>query len=107
MTGKTRVLSSVSGVDTVENLSTHGAYNRGVPTALWFAANASDGFLAAVSERGVAPPGASSPTAFLARGFAESLGFSTLPIVRATQVHGTTVSVVETHPDRGEVHDVG
>ena len=44
--------------------------------------------LVAVSARGTAPPETPSPTALLARQFADSLGYPGLPIVRATQVHG-------------------
>jgi YfiH family protein len=64
-----------------------------------------DGVLVAVSERGVAPP--PSPTALLARRFADSLGYPELPIVRATQVHGSRVVVVSEAPTARDVVDAG
>jgi hypothetical protein len=63
--------------------------------------------IVAFSTRGVAPAGTSSPTAFLARRFAEALGVADLPIVRATQVHGKEVVVVERRPEPGQVIDAG
>ena len=63
--------------------------------------------LVAVSVRGTAPPQTSSPTAFLARQFADSLGYPGLPIVRATQVHGSRVVVVARAPAPREVADAG
>jgi purine-nucleoside/S-methyl-5'-thioadenosine phosphorylase / adenosine deaminase len=64
-----------------------------------------DGVLVAVSERGVAPP--PSPTAILARRFADALGYPELPIVRATQVHGSRVVVVSEAPAARDVVDAG
>lgn len=52
-------------------------------------------FLAAFSERGAPAPGEDSPTARLARRFAEALGHPGIPIGRATQVHGNAVLAVE------------
>jgi hypothetical protein len=69
--------------------------------------NAPDGVLVAVSERGNAPPETESPTTFLARTFAGELGVPDLPIVRATQVHGDRVVVVEHPPAPGETVDAG
>ena len=57
--------------------------------------DAPEDILVAVSERGNAPPKTESPTAYLARRFATRLGVSEIPIVRATQVHGNRVVVVE------------
>lgn len=65
------------------------------------------GMVIAVSERGLAPEGASSPTAFLARRFAQALGLAEIPIVRATQVHGTTALRVRDAPAAGTVLDAG
>lgn len=61
----------------------------------------------AVSERGLAPEGASSPTAFLARRLAQALGLAEIPIVRATQVHGTAALRVTEAPAAGTVFDAG
>jgi YfiH family protein len=61
----------------------------------------------AVSERGLAPEGASSPTAFLARRLARALGLAEIPIVRATQVHGTAALRVSEAPAAGTVFDAG
>lgn len=60
-----------------------------------------------MSESASAPPDSESPTAFLARSFAGALGFPTLPIARATQVHGDRVVVVRDPPAPGEVIDAG
>ncbi len=102
MTGKTRVLSTVSEEDTAKNLSTHGAYNRGMSAAVFAPVDVPDGVLIAVSERGAAPAGTPSPTEFLARRFAVALGVPDVPIVRATQVHGREVIAVRERPARGE-----
>jgi len=69
--------------------------------------DAIDSFIVAVSARGIAPAGAASPTGFLARRFAESLGLGDLPIVRATQVHGARVVAMEETPAPGVVVDAG
>jgi YfiH family protein len=61
----------------------------------------------AVSERGAAPEGASSPTAFLARRLAQALGLAEIPIVRAKQVHGTAALRVTEAPAAGTVFDTG
>lgn len=81
--------------------------NVDVGNAVFLAEDAPEGALAAVSERGSAPAGTASPTGFLARRFADSLGHRELPIVRATQVHGSRVVVVEEVPAAGEVVDAG
>ena len=73
--------------------------------AVFIAIDRPDGVIAAVSERGTAP--APSPTAVLARRFADSLGYPELPIVRATQVHGSRVIVVSEAPAPREVLDAG
>jgi YfiH family protein len=77
--------------------------NADVLNALFVAIDRPDGVIAAVSERSIAPPQTSSPTAFLARRFADSLGYPELPIVRATQVHGSRVVVVSEAPAAREV----
>ncbi|MEP6471506.1 MAG: polyphenol oxidase family protein [Acidobacteriota bacterium] len=67
--------------------------------------NVPEGVLAAVSERGTAP--GPSPTAALARQFADSLGYPELRIVRATQVHGSRVVLVSEAPAARKVVDAG
>jgi polyphenol oxidase len=81
--------------------------NAGVPNALFTANDLPQGLIAAVSERGAAPPGTASPTEFLARRFAAELGVSDLPLVRGTQVHGRRVVTVEERPAEGETVDAG
>ncbi|HZI68005.1 MAG TPA: peptidoglycan editing factor PgeF [Thermoanaerobaculia bacterium] len=78
-----------------------------MPNALFIASHSPAGVIAAVSERGVAPAETPSPTEFLARRFAAELGVPELPIVRATQVHGDRVVVVESSPEAGETVDAG
>jgi YfiH family protein len=89
-----------------------------VVTTDWIEEQADDGFLfrpssllpgllVAFSGRGVAPPDHASPTAHLARRFAEALGLPDIPIVRATQVHGNTVARVDDAPPPGSVRDAG
>jgi polyphenol oxidase len=107
MTGKTRVLSTVSEEDTAKNLSTRDAYNRPMRGAIFVASDAPDGVLVAVSERGVPPPGTRSPTEVLSRRFVEELGVADLALVRATQVHGRTVVEVRDRPGAGETADAG
>lgn len=63
--------------------------------------------LVAFSGRGTAPKGSASPTADLARRFAEALGIPAIPIVRATQVHGTAATRVGKAPPAGTVEDAG
>ena len=63
--------------------------------------------LVAFSGRGVVPPGTISPTEILARRLAETLGAASLPIVRATQVHGRAATRVEDAPRAGETRDAG
>ena len=63
--------------------------------------------LLAVSERGSAPPKTESPTEYLARRFAADLGVPGIPIVRATQMHGSRVVVVEESPGASETVDAG
>jgi purine-nucleoside/S-methyl-5'-thioadenosine phosphorylase / adenosine deaminase len=67
----------------------------------------SDNLVVAVSARGTAPPDTASPTAVLARRFADSLGYPELPLVRATQVHGARVIVVSEPPAPRDVVDAG
>jgi YfiH family protein len=81
--------------------------NAGVPNALFTANDLPQGLIAAVSERGAAPPGTASPTEFLARRFAAELGVPDLPLVRGTQVHGRRVVTVEERPAEGETVDAG
>jgi hypothetical protein len=107
MTGKTRVLSTVSEEDTMKNLSMHIGQNGAVNDPLFLFRDPAHRVLIAVSERGSAPAGTASPTAFLARNFAANLGIPELPIVRATQVHGNAVAVVEERPEPGETVDAG
>jgi YfiH family protein len=70
-------------------------------------ASVPDGLLVAFSSRGLAPEGAPSPTAYLARAFARALGRAEMPLVRATQVHGRHAVLVEEIPGPGEVRDGG
>ena len=107
MTEKTFVLSTVSEEDTAKNLSTRAAYNRPVTAPVFQPTDLPVGLLIAVSGRGSAPPEAASPTEYLARRFAAELGVPELPIVRATQVHGDRVVVVESSPAPGETVDAG
>jgi hypothetical protein len=81
--------------------------NGDVPNAVFVARDPPEGVIAAVSERGVAPPGTASPTAYLARRFAAELGVPGLPLVRGTQVHGNRVVTVEERPAEGETVDAG
>jgi polyphenol oxidase len=59
------------------------------------------------SGRGVAPPGFASPTELLARRFATALEAESLAIVRATQVHGRTATLVREAPLDGRTRDAG
>jgi YfiH family protein len=81
--------------------------NADVPNAVFVAIDPPEGVIAAVSERGVAPPGTESPTEFLARRFTVELGVADLPLVRATQAHGRRVVEVEESPAPGETADAG
>lgn len=65
------------------------------------------GLLVAFSGRGIAPGGIPSPTAHLARLFAGALSLDGIPIVRATQVHGTVAVRVREAPPAGSVRDAG
>jgi YfiH family protein len=78
-----------------------------VPSALFIASDPPEGVIAVVSERGTAPPGTTSPTEYLARRFAVDLGLPELPLVRATQVHGNRVVVIDALPAPGETMDAG
>ena len=71
------------------------------------AASAGPGLLVAFSGRGTAPPDEPSPTAYLARRFADALAPDGVPVVRATQVHGRRVLIVREPPGKGEVSDAG
>ena len=66
-----------------------------------------EGLVVAFSGRGVAPTEEPSPTSYLARKFAAALGVEHLPIVRATQVHGTQAETVRKIPRPGTVGDAG
>ena len=65
------------------------------------------GLVIAVSERGATPGDNPSPTATLARRLARALGLGEIPIVRATQVHGTAARRVRAAPPAGTVLDAG
>ena len=65
------------------------------------------GLTVAVSARGATPAGDPSPTATLARRLARALGLGDIPIVRATQVHGTAAGRVVEAPPAGTVLDAG
>ncbi len=84
-----------------------GVENRALMDAVFRPGDVPGDILVAVSVRGTAPPQTPTPTALLARRFAEALGYRDLPIVRATQVHGSRVVVVTEAPKPGEVVDAG
>lgn len=65
------------------------------------------GALVLFSGRGVAPPGSPSPTESLARRLARAAGAGTLPIVRATQVHGRRAAVIRERPGAGATVEAG
>ena len=65
------------------------------------------GLVIAVSARGATPAGDPAPTATLARRLARALGLPDIPIVRATQVHGTAAVHVRESPAPGTVVDAG
>lgn len=65
------------------------------------------GLVVAFSGRGAAPEEEPSPTSFLSRRLARALGLDGIPIARATQIHGATVSVVREAPPEGTVRDAG
>lgn len=65
------------------------------------------GALVVYSGRGIAPPGTSSPTEFLARRLARAAGIEPIPIVRATQVHGRAAVLVRERPPEGAAVDAG
>jgi copper oxidase (laccase) domain-containing protein len=73
-------------------------------TILFRPASLPSGLIVAVSERGLAPDGDPSPTATLARRLARALGLGDIPIVRATQVHGTAARRVREAPPAGIAH---
>jgi YfiH family protein len=66
-----------------------------------------EGLVVGFSGRGRAPEGTASPTEYLARRFADALSLAGVPIVRATQVHGNTATVIRTAPPAGTVHVAG
>jgi YfiH family protein len=76
-------------------------------TILFRPASLPPGLVIAVSARGATPEGDPSPTATLARSLARALGLGDIPIVRATQVHGTAARRVREAPPAGTVHDAG
>jgi len=59
------------------------------------------------SGRGSAPAGTASPTEYLARRLARAAGEDEIPIVRATQVHGTSAALVLEPPPAGGCRDAG
>jgi purine-nucleoside/S-methyl-5'-thioadenosine phosphorylase / adenosine deaminase len=63
--------------------------------------------IAAFSMRGALPPGERFPTSYLARELGLSLGLGQIPMVRASQTHGTEVRNVKVPPAEGEVADAG
>jgi YfiH family protein len=65
------------------------------------------GILIGFSGRGATPRDEPSPTGFLARRFARSLSTDGLPIVRATQVHGSRAVIVREAPGRDEMLGAG
>jgi len=65
------------------------------------------GIVVAVSGRGATPEDDPSPTATLARRLARALGVAEIPIVRATQVHGTAARRVREAPAAETVLDAG
>jgi len=65
------------------------------------------GALVVFSGRGRAPEGTPSPTEFLARRLAVAAGRPSLPIVRATQVHGRNVAILREAPGEGATLDAG
>lgn len=65
------------------------------------------GALVVFSGRGAAPEGVASPTEFLARRLARAAGLESLPIVRATQVHGRKASILRDAPAAGTTRDAG
>ncbi len=65
------------------------------------------GILIGFSGRGATPRDEPSPTGFLARRFARSLSTDGLPIVRATQVHGSRAVIIREAPGRDETVDAG
>jgi YfiH family protein len=65
------------------------------------------GIVVAVSGRAAAPDDDPSPTAILARRLARTLGLAEIPIVRATQAHGTAAVRVREAPAAETVLDAG
>jgi YfiH family protein len=76
-------------------------------TILFRPASLPRGVVVAVSARGETQEGDPSPTATLARRLARALGLGEIPIVRATQVHGTEARRVREAPPAGSVLDAG
>jgi YfiH family protein len=76
-------------------------------TILFRPASLPRGVVVAVSARGATPDGDPSPTATLARNLARALGLGEIPIVRATQVHGTEARRVREGPPADTVLDAG
>ena len=66
-----------------------------------------EGAVVVFSARGVAPADEASPTSYLAGKLAAALGLGHLPIVRATQVHGTQAHTVRAASRPGTVRDAG
>ena len=80
---------------------------QGAETILFCPASLPRSVVVAVSARGATPEGDPSPTANLARRLARALGIGDIPIVRATQVHGTEARRVREAPPAGTVLDAG
>jgi len=76
-------------------------------TILFRPASLPRGVVVAVSARGATQDRDPSPTATLARRLARALGLGEIPIVRATQVHGTGACRVREAPPAGSVLDAG
>lgn len=105
--GKNSRLLNCFGRGHRKNLSMRSVENPSLMESVFRPEDAPGNVLVAVSARASAPPDTASPTAVLARRFADSLGYPELPIVRATQVHGSRVIVVSQPPAPREVGDAG
>jgi purine-nucleoside/S-methyl-5'-thioadenosine phosphorylase / adenosine deaminase len=81
--------------------------HRGSPIEYFAPRHPPSDAVVAFSVRGAAPPREPSATSHLARQLAVSLGLGEIPIVRATQVHGTEVCNVRLPPGTGRVADAG
>jgi YfiH family protein len=75
--------------------------------AVFRPADVPPGLVVAFSGRGVAPPDEPSPTSWLARRLSRALSLDGMPIVRATQVHGSRTVIVGQAPPAGAALDAG